>query len=241
MVGSSSLVSGRLSVGFRFWSWCRYFVVGADIWPDRSRSGRYLARSIDSGLDLDEISLDLTKSSGFHVALCWKIKNIVGSSGLQWISRSFLSKNLWISLDFVDFMVKSGGSGFWGGNPPADPKGSGPMGGNLPETVGLIGSSGGRSVSGGSGGLSGSPGCLDTPRRITRNYLALEESHVTLMQWLILPIEGENSQITRFGKICGKLTLFQNYLAIYHFLVLEFSELEFLVSRQRGTADLKFV
>ena len=28
---------------------------------------------------------------------------------------------------------------------------------------------------------------------------------------------GENSQISRFGKICGKLTLFQKYLAINHF------------------------
>ena len=28
---------------------------------------------------------------------------------------------------------------------------------------------------------------------------------------------GENSQIPCFGKICGKLALFQKYLAIYHF------------------------
>ena len=27
---------------------------------------------------------------------------------------------------------------------------------------------------------------------------------------------GENSQIPRFGKICGKLALFRKYLAIYH-------------------------
>ena len=65
--------------------------------------------------------------------------------------------------DFVGFMVGSGGSGFWGGNSLADPKGSGPVGGNLPETVGLIGSGGGRSISGESDGLSRSPGCLDTP------------------------------------------------------------------------------
>ena len=27
---------------------------------------------------------------------------------------------------------------------------------------------------------------------------------------------SENSQIPRFGKICGKLALFRKYLAIYH-------------------------
>ena len=68
-----------------------------------------------------------------------------------------------ISPDFVDFMVGSSGSGFWGGNPPANPKGSGPVGGDLSVTVELIGSGGGRLVSGRSDGLSGSPGCLDTP------------------------------------------------------------------------------
>ena len=31
--------------------------------------------------------------------------------------------------------------------------------------------------------------------------------------------DGENSQIPRFGKICGKLTLFQKYLTIYHFFI----------------------
>ena len=40
-------------------------------------------------------------------------------------------------------MVESGGSGFWGGNPPADPKGSSFMGGDPPLTVGLVGSGGG--------------------------------------------------------------------------------------------------
>ena len=60
-------------------------------------------------------------------------------------------------------MVGLGGLDFWGVNPPADPKGSGPVGGNSPETVGLIGSGGGRSVSGRSGGLSRSLGCLNTP------------------------------------------------------------------------------
>ena len=33
---------------------------------------------------------------------------------------------------------------------------------------------------------------------------------------LWLPM-GENSQIPRFGKICGKLALFRKYLANYHF------------------------
>ena len=65
-------------------------------------------------------------------------------------------------LDFVDFMVGQGGSGFWGGNPPADPKGSSSMGGDPSMTVGLIGSGGGRSVSSGFGRLSGSPSCVDT-------------------------------------------------------------------------------
>ena len=60
-------------------------------------------------------------------------------------------------------MVGSGGSGFWGRIPLADPKGSSPVGGNPPATVGLISSGGGWSVSSESGGLSGSPSCVDTP------------------------------------------------------------------------------
>ncbi|KAL0012940.1 hypothetical protein SO802_000009 [Lithocarpus litseifolius] len=43
-------------------------------------------------------------------------------------------------------MVGSGGSGFWEGNPPADPKGSGFVGGDPPAPVGLIGSGGGRLI-----------------------------------------------------------------------------------------------
>ena len=93
-----------------------------------------------------------------------------------------MSEKLSILPDFVAFMVGSGGSGFWGGNPPAARKGSGSVGGDPLPTVRLVGSGGAGLGSGGSGGLSGSPGCLDTPRRITRNYLSLEESHVTLMQ-----------------------------------------------------------
>ena len=52
-------------------------------------------------------------------------------------------------------MVGSGGSGFWGGNPPTDPKGSGSVGGDLPSTVGLVGLGGDRSVLGGSSELVG--------------------------------------------------------------------------------------
>ena len=68
-----------------------------------------------------------------------------------------MSENLSISPDFVDFMVGSGGSGFWGGNPLADPKGSGSVGGDPSPIVGLVGSGGGGS---GSGGWTGS---VDTP------------------------------------------------------------------------------
>ena len=42
-------------------------------------------------------------------------------------------------LDVVEVMVKSGGSGFWGGNPPTDLKGLSYVGGNLSPTVGLVG------------------------------------------------------------------------------------------------------
>ena len=157
MVGSSGSglsVSGRLSVGFGFWSQCRYFVAGSiKIWPIFGRTHQLWTRS----------RRDLARSGGFHATLCQKIKNIAGSGGLQWISRSSLSENLWISSDFIDFMVGSGGSDFWGVNPPAHSKGSGLVGGNSLETIGLIGSGGGRSVLGESGGLSRSPGCLDTP------------------------------------------------------------------------------
>ena len=91
------------------------FAASAEISLDPVRFDRYLARSVESELDLAEFG-------GFHVALRWKIKNIAESGGLQWISRSSLSKNLWISPNIVDFMVRLGGSGFWGGNPPADLK-----------------------------------------------------------------------------------------------------------------------
>ena len=67
-------------------------------------------------------------------------------------------------MDFIDFMVGSGCSGFWGGNPPTNPKESGSEDEDLPPTVGLVGLGLYRSVSGGSGGLIGSLGPVDTPR-----------------------------------------------------------------------------
>ena len=124
------------------------FSAGAEILPDPARSGRYLVGSVESGLDLDEISPDLTGSGGFHVDRSRKSKNIAGIS-------NFLSEILRMSPDVVDLVVGSGGSGFGGGNPPTEPKGSSFVGGDPQPTVGLVGSGGGRSVSGGSGGLVG--------------------------------------------------------------------------------------
>ena len=43
---------------------------------------------------------------------------------------------------------------------------------------------------------------------------------------------GENSQIPRFGKICGKLALFQKYLATYHFFSIQVSQNRVLNSTQ---------
>ena len=124
------------------------FSAGAEILPDPTRSGRYLVRSVESGLDLNEISPDLIRSGGFHVDLSRKSKNIAGIS-------HFLSEILRMSPDVVDLVVRSSGSGFGGGNPPTEPKGLGSVGGDPQPTVGLVGSGGGRSVSGGSGGLVG--------------------------------------------------------------------------------------
>ena len=56
------------------------FAAGVDILPDRSRSGRYLAESIES-------RLDLAGFGGFQVTLRRKSKNIAGIC-------KFLSKNL---------------------------------------------------------------------------------------------------------------------------------------------------
>ena len=65
--------------------------------------------------------------------------------------------------DFVDFMVGSGGSSFWGGNPLTDPKVSGSMVGDPSPTVGLVSSSGCGSVSGGSDELVGFSSSACTP------------------------------------------------------------------------------
>ena len=170
--GSGSLVSSRLSVGFGFWSQCQYFIASADIWSDRSRFGRYLARSVDFGLDLDEISPDLARSGGFHAALRRKIKNIAGSGGLQWFQealcpKTFGSRRILLIYGRVRWL------GFLGGNSPANSKGSSPVGGNPSETVGLINSGGGRSFSGGSSGMSESPGCLDTPTHNNLGEIAI--------------------------------------------------------------------
>ena len=102
---------------------------------------RYLAGSVESRLDLDEISSDLVGSGGFHLNRSRKSKNIAGIS-------HFLSEILRMSPDVVDLVVESGGSGFGGGNPPTDLKGSRFVGGDPQPTVRLVGSGGGRSVSG---------------------------------------------------------------------------------------------
>ena len=124
------------------------FSAGAEILPDPARFGQYLAGSVESGLALDEISPDLAGSGGFHVDRSQKSKNIAGIS-------HFLSEILRMSPDVVDLVVGSGGSGFGGGNLPTDPKGLGSVGGDPQPTVRLVGSGGGRSVSGGSRGLVG--------------------------------------------------------------------------------------
>ena len=124
------------------------FSVGAKILPDPTRSSRYLVGSVKSGLDVDEISSDLIGSDEFHVDLSRKSKNIAGIS-------HFLLEILRMSPDVVDLVVGSGGSGFGGGNPPTKPKGSCSVGGNPKPTVGLVGSGGGQSISGGSSRLVG--------------------------------------------------------------------------------------
>ena len=58
-----------------------------------------------------------------------------------------------MSPDVVEMMVESGGSSFWGENPPTDPKGLGSVGGDPPPTIELVGSGDGRSVSSRSGEL----------------------------------------------------------------------------------------
>ena len=125
------------SVGFNFYHWCRYFGQFqwdlADIWPDSSRYGRYLARFLDhdkillalvrSGLDLDEISLDLVQSDGFQVNFHRIASNIAEFC-------MFSSKNLRISLEVSGFMIGSGCSSFGRAKPPINLKALGFMGGD---------------------------------------------------------------------------------------------------------------
>ena len=73
------------------------FIAGAEILPDPVRSGLYLVGSVESRLDLDEISPDLAGSGGFHVDRSWKSKNIAGIS-------HFLSGILQMSPDVVDLV-----------------------------------------------------------------------------------------------------------------------------------------
>ena len=68
-----------------------------------------------------------------------------------------------MSLDFVAFIVRLGGSGFWGGNLPIDSKVSGSVDGDSPPTVGLVDSGLCWSVLGKSDRLIGSLGPVDTP------------------------------------------------------------------------------
>lgn len=115
---------------------------------------------------------------------------------------SSLSKNLWISLDFVDFMVGLGGSGFWAGNSPADSKVSSFVGGNPPPTVGLNSSSGDGSVSGVFDSLSELLGCVDTPYVWAPFYHLSKKENKSYAQllgvgWTILFFFGGFQCITR--------------------------------------------
>ena len=60
------------------------------------------------------------------------------------------------------------------GNPLADPKGLGSVGGDPPPTIGLVGSSGGGSGSGGSVELGGWTGFVDTPIGKAKIYCGLK-------------------------------------------------------------------
>ena len=111
-------------------------------WPNLSRSGRYLAGSIEiwpdhdkispdlvgSGLNLNEISPDLDQSNEFQVNFRRIASNIAGFC-------MFSSKNLRISPEVSGFMIGSGCSSFGRGKPPTDPKASGFVGGDPPLTV----------------------------------------------------------------------------------------------------------
>ena len=177
LVGSAG--SGRVefsssSVDFNFYLWCRYFGQFqwdlADIWPDSSRYGRYLAKFVEiwpdhdkillalvrSRLDLNEISPDLVQSDGFQVNFHRIASNIVGFC-------MFSSKNLRISPEVSGFMIGSGCSSFGRAKPPTDLKALGFMGGDPQPTVGVSFWTIFGSGSSGLVGLVGYTGWVDNP------------------------------------------------------------------------------
>ena len=126
LFGSGPSIFGFVSVSFEFRSRCRNFTGSGEIWPIFGRIRGIWTRSR---------------------------RNIVGSRWIWWISsrtssekqkyHRYLSYFVRIPLNVVgcfDLMVGSGGSSFWGGNPPTDPKGSGSVHGDLPPTIKLVGS-----------------------------------------------------------------------------------------------------
>ena len=144
--GSGLSGFGFVPVGFRFRCRCGYFAGLVKIWLIFGRIHQIWTRSRQ----------DLVGSSGFQVALHQKSKNIAGIC-------KFLLENLQKLLDFVDFMVRSSGSGFWGGNPPIDSKVSGFVGGKSPLIIELASSGGGGSISSKSGGLVEFQCSVNTP------------------------------------------------------------------------------
>ena len=66
-------------------------------------------------------------------------------------------------------------------------------------------------------------------------YIYSRTIHVIIYSYKIVTYynpSGENSQMSRFGKICGKLALFQKYLAIYHFFSTQVPQNQVLNSTQ---------
>ena len=177
LVGSAGL--GRVefsssSVGFNFYLWCRYFGQFqrdlADIWPNLSRYGQYLARFVEiwpdhdkillalvgSGLDLDKISPNLVQSDGFQVNFHRIASNIAGFC-------MFSSKNLRISSEVSKFMIGSGCLSFRRAKPPTDLKALGFVGGDPQPTVKVSVWTIFGSGLGGLVGLVGYTGWVDSP------------------------------------------------------------------------------
>ena len=117
--GSGPSISSRLSVGFEFWSQCRYLDVGADIWPDRSRFGRYLAGFVKSRLDLNEIS------PIWWISCCSSSKNKKYHQ-IRWITVDFKKLFVGKPLDLAGFCWFYGRVGwfrFLGRKPASRPEG----------------------------------------------------------------------------------------------------------------------